>query len=170
MTTSNGLPCGRAAQWIKMALLLAIFCYAAAAQTQPQISWYTLGGSDFNPFTGQTQTLGVQVFLESSDSRVVAFRATAAAQLGSGVGAPAVQGTATNVVDDTDATMVYIPVTAYSANASIQTLWVLVELFLTDGSTYSSLQRLPVPWQSYTIAIADAATAQSLRSGVRDQR
>jgi len=61
-----------------------------------------------------------------------------------------VQGTATNVVDDTD-TLVYIPVTPYSANASLETLWVLVELFLTDGSTYSSVQRLPAPFQSYPI-------------------
>lgn len=169
MTPSNCLPCGRPARWIKVALLLATLCYTAAAQTPPQISWYTLGGSDFNPLTGQTQTLGIQVFLESSDPRVVAFRATASVQLGSGLGAPAVQGTATNVVDDTD-TLVYIPVTPYSANASLETLWVLVELFLTDGSTYSSVQRLPAPFQSYPITLTSTATAQSLRTGVRNAR
>jgi hypothetical protein len=140
-----------------MALLLAAFCYTAVAQTAPEISWYTLAGSDFNPMTGQTQTLGIQVFLHATDPRVVAFRATAAVQPGSGLGVPAVQGTATNVVDDTD-TMAYISAIPYSANTSLQTLWVLVELFLTDGSTFSFVQRLPVPWQTYPITIANTAT------------
>jgi hypothetical protein len=168
MITCNGLPCGRASHGLKLALLLATLCYTAAAQNPPQISWYTLGGSDFNPLTGQTTTLGIQVFLHSTDPRVVAFRATTAVQLGSGLGAPAVQGTATNVLDDTD-TMVYVPVTAYSANASLQTMWVLVELFLTDGSTFTAVQRLPAPWQSYPIAItANSATMD--RAGVRNVR
>jgi hypothetical protein len=150
-----------------VSLLLAAFCCTVGAQTPPDISWYTLGGSDFNPMTGQTQTLGIQVFLHSNDSRVVAFRATAAVQLGSGLGAPAVQGTATNVVDDTD-TMVYIPVTPYSATAALQTRWVLVELFLSDGSSQSTIQRSPAPWQSYPIAITK--TGQSLRLGVTNTR
>ncbi len=169
MTPPKGLLCRAAAHWIKAGLLLTTFCYAAIAQTEPHISWYTLGGSDFNPLTGQTQTLGVQVFLHSSDPRVVAFRATAAVLLGSGLGAPAVQGTASNVLDDTD-TMVYIPVTAYSANASLQTQWVLVELFLADGSIRASIQRLPAPWQDYPITIASTVAPQNLRAGVTNAR
>jgi hypothetical protein len=169
MTSPNCLLCRPAARWIKVGLLLTTFCYTALAQAEPQISWYTLGGSDFNPMTGQTQTLGVQVFLHASDPRVVAFRATAAVQIGSGLGAPAVQGTATNVLDDTD-TMVYIPVTASSANASLRTLWVLVELFLTDGSTHSSVQRLPAPWKDYPITISNPATPQNLRLGATNVR
>lgn len=164
MTIANCLPCRRTAHWIVVALLLVTFGYPAGAQTQPQISWYTLGGSDFNPMTGKTQTLGIQVFLHSSDSRVVAFRATTAVLLGSGLGAPAVQGTATNVVDDTD-TMVYIPVTPYSADAALQTQWILVELFLADGNTYSSIQRLPAPWQNYPLTLAGTPPAQGLRVG-----
>jgi hypothetical protein len=161
MTTSNGIPCVRSARWFKAALIGAVLscaCFTAGAQTAPQISWYTLGGSDFNPMTGQAQTLGIQVFLHSNDSRVAAFRATTAVQLGTGLGAPAVQGTATNVLDDTD-TMVYIPVTTYGANASLTTLWVMVELILTDGSTYTSIERLPAPWQNYPITLANAAPA-----------
>jgi len=164
MTISQCLPSRRT--WFQVALLLATFCYSAVAQTQPQIRWYTLGGSDFNPLTGQTQTLGIQVFLHSGDPRVIAFRATAAVQLGTGLGAPALQGTATNVIDDTD-TMVYIPVTPYSATASLQTMWVLVELFLADGSTYSSVQRLPAPFQDYPVTIVDAPTAATRLAGAR---
>jgi hypothetical protein len=152
LTTSPSFAHRWTAYWIPVAVLAIACGIPATAQTAPSISWYTLAGSDFNPLTGQTQTLGIQVFLHCTDPQVVAFRATAAVQVGKGLGSPALQGTATNVLDDTD-TMVYIPVTPNSANASLQTLWILVELILADGSTFSSLQRLPVPWQSYPIAM-----------------
>jgi len=158
MTTSPCIVSGRPTHWIQVALLTAAFCSTAVAQTAPQITWYTLAGSDFNPTTNKAQTAGIQVFLHSTDSRVVAFRATAAAQLGAGLGAPAAQGTATDVLEDTD-TMVYIPVTPYTANVSLQTLWVLVELFLEDGTTFSSIQRLPAPFQSYPITIPGTSPA-----------
>ena len=151
--------------WIPAALLAVTFCNTVAAQTPPAISWYTLAGTDFNPTSGQTQTAGIQIFLHATDSRVIAFRATTAAQLGTGQGAPAAQGTATNVLDDVD-TMVYIPLTPYSANVSLRTLWVLVELFLADGSTYSAIQRLPAPWQSYPISLPSPAISPLSRIGI----
>jgi len=167
MTTCNwSFPRLRAVRQIAIALALAIFGYTAAAQTQPQVTWYTLGASDFNPSNGQTQTLGIQVFLHSNDSRVVAFRATTAVLLGAGLGAPAAQGTATNVLDGTDAT-VYIPVTPYTATASLQTQWILVELFLSDGTTFSSVERLPAPFQQYSITLAATSAIPISRAGVR---
>ncbi|MBZ5580735.1 MAG: hypothetical protein LAQ30_00770 [Acidobacteriia bacterium] len=123
----------------------------APAADRPQVTWFSLAGSDFNPVTNSAQTMGVTVYVSCADPAVLGFRATASVQFGEGVGAAALSGTAANVMDG-DQTAVYIPIAPFSSQLAFKTRWIILEVFRNDGGVYTVVEAAPIPNKIYSVS------------------